>query len=444
LSETKKDTPVYGEWYYGPEKFLLLNYQFEDRSKTKISDQIRLVAASQMIEESRMTRSFGSSKKTHRKENVKVYSLNLDLKKLYKIHEIRYGFEYAFNQVNSTAYSENIQTKEIGSASTRYPDGGSSMSWFGFYVNVNQEISSKWVLSEGIRINQTKLKSTFNDKTFYEFLPNLIEQKNISICSSLGLVYLAGKQSKIYVNIGNAFRTPNIDDMGKVFDSKSGSAMIVPNSELKPEQTLSGEIGTILSLSNTFSVEANVFYTQLWDALTIAKTRINGLDQLTYDGKLTPVYSVQNAQNAFLYGGHLQVALLLPVNLKLKSSVNYTYGRILSDSLMPLDHIAPIFGRTSLNYQHKKIQASLYMMYSGAKKLEDYYLNGEDNLQYATANGMPAWHTLNIQSAYTFTKKSTVQLSVGIENIFDKNYRVFSSGISSAGRNFWVNLRINF
>ena len=78
-------------------------------------------------------------------------------------------------------------------------------------------------------------------------------------------------------------------------------------------------------------------------------------------------------------------------------------------------------------------------MYNGWKKIKDYNPDGEDNGQYATADGMPSWFTINWRGSYSFTKNVTLQLA--IENISDKNYRYFASGFSAPGRNFVVALR---
>ena len=81
-------------------------------------------------------------------------------------------------------------------------------------------------------------------------------------------------------------------------------------------------------------------------------------------------------------------------------------------------------------------------MYSGAKLSKDYNLAGEDNHIYSAdpLNGyMPAWVTLNARTAYQFNKY--IQLQMALENILDKNYRVFASNISAAGRNLMVTVR---
>ena len=65
--------------------------------------------------------------------------------------------------------------------------------------------------------------------------------------------------------------------------------------------------------------------------------------------------------------------------------------------------------------------------------------SGEDNAQYGTADGFPSWATVNWRGNLTITK--ALQLQLGVENIFDRNYRYFASGFSAGGRNYFVTLR---
>jgi hemoglobin/transferrin/lactoferrin receptor protein len=126
--------------------------------------------------------------------------------------------------------------------------------------------------------------------------------------------------------------------------------------------------------------------------------------------------------------------------LSIYSTINYTYARITSDSAeTPLDHIPPLFGKTSLKLKLKKFKGELYSMYNGWKKLEDYNLDGEDNLPFATPEGMPSWVTFNVRGSYQVTRNFTLQL--GVENILDENYRAFASNISAPGTNFIMTLR---
>ena len=72
-------------------------------------------------------------------------------------------------------------------------------------------------------------------------------------------------------------------------------------------------------------------------------------------------------------------------------------------------------------------------------------VNSPVNKQYSAdvVNGfVPAWFTLNMRTSYNFN--SNVQLQASLDNIFDKHYRLFASGISAPGRNLSLTLRANF
>ncbi|MDZ4666659.1 MAG: TonB-dependent receptor [bacterium] len=443
LSEMNGSNPKFAEWYYGPEKFYLGSYQFEDTKQRKLTDQIRLIGAFQQIEESRISRNFNKPIRTSRIENVKVYSLNLDMKKRIRLHELRYGAEWTYNQVNSKANAFDIDKNIKTAASARYPDGGSQMSTLGAYLSVNQEID-KWIISEGIRVNQTSLQSKFTDKQFYSFLPDAISQKNLSVVANIGIIRMLSEKSRVYLNVGNAYRTPNVDDIGKTFDSKSGEAVILPNGKIGSEKTLNTELGINIAVGEKIYIQSNIYYTHIWDALVIKQASINGIDSVGYDGKLTAIQMYVNAQTGKVMGYHLGFTYKPIKELSIEWYLNYTYGRVQMNGEMPLDHIPPMFGRTAINYQYKRLKVTASSLYNGAKKLSDYSISGEDNLQYATSTGMPTWYTLNVIAAYTFTKSENVLVQTGIENILDRNYRAFASGISAPGRNIWVSLKVNF
>ena len=107
-----------------------------------------------------------------------------------------------------------------------------------------------------------------------------------------------------------------------------------------------------------------------------------------------------------------------------------------------MDHIAPLFGKTSLQGHVGKFRAELVALYNGEKKSSNYKLGAEDNEIYSAdpVNGYtPSWFTLNFRSSFAITKNTTVQFAC--ENIADKFYRVFASGLSAPGRNFVLTLR---
>ena len=127
-------------------------------------------------------------------------------------------------------------------------------------------------------------------------------------------------------------------------------------------------------------------------------------------------------------------------NLNLFLSGSFVRG--VSDDSLPLSHVPPFSLRGEINYLiGKSSKLSIYSNYNGWKKSEYFDLNGVDNLEEATDDGIPSWHTINL----LFSKKfKTLVFSIACENILDIHYKTFGSGISANGRNFILNLQKNW
>ena len=439
------------EWYYGPELRTMANYQFSNNINHKYADKYKIIVAYQYIEESRNDRSWQSLQLNKQNEFVHVASINLDAVKTLKqnpnsIHEIRYGLDGQFNDVASNAHSVNIINGIKTNIATRYPDGGSNMVYLAAFVSHSWEIGKKFIISDGLRYNYVSLNSKFNNKTFFPFLENTLTQKNNALNGNLGLVFNPIKNLKLYTNASTAFRAPNLDDVNKVFDSKFGNkandGLIIPNATLQPEYTYNYELG-VSTIYKKIKLEAVGYYTQIQNAIVVKPSQLNGQDSAFFKGVNTKVFSNINAQQAYIYGYSMQLSADLFKSIAVTSSLNYTYGRIVENgNETPLDHIPPMFGRTAISYFTKKFSAEISSLYNGWKYIEDFNLNGEDNVAYATPKGSPAWYTLNVKAQYALGKKGKIQLQSGIDNITDSQYRVFASGMSAAGRNIWVCLRV--
>jgi len=199
----------------------------------------------------------------------------------------------------------------------------------------------------------------------------------------------------------------------------------------------------VSTIYKKIKIEAVGYYTQIQNVIVVKSSQLNGLDSAFYNGVNTKVFSNQNAQQGYIYGYNVQLAADLFKSIAVTSSLNYTYGRIIENGIeTPLDHIPPIFGRTAVSYFTKKFSAEINSLYNGWKTIKDFNIAGEDNASYATPKGSPAWHTLNVKAQYALGQKGKIQLQSGIDNITDTQYRVFASGMSAAGRNIWVCIRV--
>jgi hemoglobin/transferrin/lactoferrin receptor protein len=440
LTQTSNGLPRFAEWYYGPQFRFMAAYTLELSNARSLYDAARVTVAYQAIEESRMDRRYKKNFLNHRIENLDIVTLNADFSKKKGSHELRYGVDAWYNQVNSSAFQKDIVADTTASLDTRYPDGGSTMMSAAAYATHTWEINDKLILNDGLRASYVSLNSAFTDKTFFPFPFNDIAQKNIALNGNLGLIYMPNKLWRMSLNGSTAFRAPNVDDMSKVFESVQGS-VVVPNPNLKAEYAYNGELGISRVLSEGLSIQATGYYTLLKNALTVGTGTFNGADSVVYDGQLSQVMTTTNAGKAYVYGFEAMLSGKLNDHISMMATVNYTKGRNVTDSI-PLDHIPPVFGKLAMVYTLGKLRTELFMNYSGWKRLADYNFIGEDNFAYATPYGMPSWATVNARVNYNITRQLALQ--VACENILDQNFRNFASNISAPGRNFIVTLRGNF
>jgi hemoglobin/transferrin/lactoferrin receptor protein len=164
---TNAGLPRYGEFYYGPQKWIMNNLNITHHSKSKLFDEMSLRLAHQFFEESRVSRNINNPNREIRTEKVNAYSLNTDFTKATsEKNKVFYGFEYVLNDVNSTGINEDIVAGTSAVGPARYPQA----KWqsIGVYLNDQYKISEKTLLQAGLRYNQFILKADF-DTAFYPF-----------------------------------------------------------------------------------------------------------------------------------------------------------------------------------------------------------------------------------------------------------------------------------
>lgn len=432
------------EWYYGPEARLMASYTLNHTLNIGLVDNMRLTAAYQNYKESRNSRRFGNNNLTSQRENVDIASINLDFSKKLRNHSLNYGLEGIINWVGSNAVQWNIVSGKVTNAKTRYPDGGSQTGSYSLYAQDIWEVSKDLAyINLGARYSYNTISATVNDtsRKYGSF-----EISNSAYSFNAGLSLLPTKNNKIALNISSGYRTPNLDDVSKIFDEQR--FIQVNNPDVKPEMAINFEVNSWNKIGDDLTLEAGAYYTSMTDYITNQITSVNGSSTTIIDGNTYTYQTLGNASTAKIMGAYGSMKLKMGRYFDLFANVNYTYGRLKmtpTANEIPLDHIPPMSGRFGLQYHNSKFNSELSVLFNGAKKSEDYSKIGEDNIDKSAdaINGFtPAWYVLNMRTSYDFSNRLTAQ--VALDNIFDTYYRVFASGIGSPGRNLRFTLRTSF
>ena len=105
LTELKDDNLRFARWEYGPQKRLFLSPQISFVGNRPWLHSGKVIAAVQLLEESRIKRKFSSLDRETQIEQLAVFSLNADFKAKTKAgKDWSYGLEYTHNQVRSRAF----------------------------------------------------------------------------------------------------------------------------------------------------------------------------------------------------------------------------------------------------------------------------------------------------------------------------------------------------
>jgi len=435
----------FAKWFYGPQKRVLGAYELNVKD-AGFFNEFRTNINYQNAEESRQQREYRRYDRfDSRREEVKVWGFGIDVRKKFVNHELITGIDGQFNDLKSTVSRTNLTTGAVSKLDTRYPDGKNKMNYFGLYAqHILKMKGGKWVLNDGIRFQFVSLKSNVVDNSFFNLPVTNFKQTNFAVTGNLGLIYLPSENTRMALGLSSGFRSPNIDDLVKVFDFSIAQRVYVPNAELDPEYTYNADLTITHRFAKIIRLELTGFYSHFDNAIVGAPFKINGQDSILYNSVMSAVYANQNLNNGRTYGFNINTKIDFTKSFSFSGTASVTRGRLkrFTGAEIPQDHIPPFFGKASLSYQQSKFGTELFALFNGWKRIKDYNPDGEDNQQYATPDGMPSWFTLNWRGNIRLTK--AMQLQLAVENIFDRNYRYFASGFSAPGRNFIVALRANW
>ena len=466
LIEFKNNSLKFAEWNYGPQNRFLLSSQFLIHPNKNWLESGSITGAYQQIKESRIQRKFGSLDRSYREELVNVFSVNGDFSVSLtqdKKRVLSYGFEFTYNDVISKSFGKTLQVSSgqiNGSSSgfkvqSRYPDGGSNYLSSSAYIAYRQDLNSKTTLNTGLRFTNTTLHALWLDQTFIHLPETNITAVNSAVTATIGYVYRPGKNWQLNSVVSSGFRSPNIDDIGRVRE-KSGNISI-PNIHVNPEFAYNVEIGLQKYFNDKkFRVGANVYYSLLDNY--IQRDFVYNTDgskkQVQFDGEFGNAITNQNKGTAYVFGYTLSYLGKISSTINSSGFITYTKGRTY-DTKEPMSSIPPLFGRVEINYKKDKIEFGAALKFNSKKDIEDFNITeGIDNHDLTPIidpnairdsdkyYGSPSWMTIGLTSNYLLS--DTFSIQARLDNIFNEHYIEFASGISAPGRNASISFVANF
>ena len=461
LSEEKNGELKFSEWYYGPQKRLLVSPSLKFFSQNPLLKRGRITLAYQMVQESRINRKFSSLIRSSQLEKVNLFSLNGDFDTSFDNgHAVSYGIEGTVNRVKSNAYSQNIvingnEISNLGPKTnipTRYPSDGSSYKSFAMYVNWTWNMNDFFTFNAGTRLTYTGLRASWKESASINAQLSNVKLNSSALTTTLSMTLRPSKKFQVMTVLSSGFRNPNIDDIGKI--RENNGILVVPNTFLKPEYAYNLDLGiNYKSLNELTYLSLRTFATVISrhivrdDFIIFSDNTTPDESTILYNGEEVTTIANKNLGNRFIHGYSIDGFSYFSRSLKLNGSLSYVKGDE-NETYGPMPSISPIFGTISGEYTKDKIKISALYKFSGDKSPKDYSLGGEDGLEETpviTENsngiiyaGTPKWSDFSIYTNYDISED--VKIRIALTNIFDNHYRTFASGISAPGRSFQIGL----
>ena len=299
---------------------------------------------------------------------------------------------------------------------------------YGAFGELSYVFNDQHKLVTGARVDQAKINNLATDTKRKETLPSGF----IRIESELA------EHVKTYAGLGYVERVP---DYWELFSTKYHQSTGTTFANLENEKTAQFDAGYQYE-QGAFKSWASVYAGLIQDYILVAYTPTGSMGRL--EAKSRNV-------DATIAGAEAGLAYQFTDQIQADISAMYAWGENTTDHTA-LPQIAPLEGRFNLRYVQDKYNLGLLWRVVAAQDRTSYR---EGNIIGYDLEDSKGFGTLSLNGTYNV--QQGIDLSVGIDNVFDKNYaehlnKLGSSGFGYAateqfnniGRNYWARISMKF
>lgn len=332
------------------------------------------------------------------------------------------GLEFKQEFVNSFAY-----TADSTAGITPINDGtylnDANYTNLSLY-NIHKIHKSNWDFEVGIRGNWINLQGYFP-------FTNLIQVRSFSVAGNTKAVYQINPNHQLIANINSNYRTPTFEQfVYEDFDLNTTDTIYFPsfNPNLSSEHSINFELAYRV-MKGRFNAQIALYHNQLFNTFVVT----TALSSDFFPNILSSSY--ENLGRGYVQGVELDVDAILSNSFKVTGNLTYTYGRDLYYNEY-MRYIPPVNGTINLLYQYKnKLTSSLTYQFAG---MQSNYASSKFFARLPEEMVTSSWNVLNFSIGYQWKE---LNISGGIRNIFDSNYRLYGSNIDEYRRNIWLGVR---
>ncbi|MBI4244823.1 MAG: TonB-dependent receptor [Planctomycetes bacterium] len=380
------------------------------------------------------TRIKSNQSSDHQGFNVNTVADSLVLIKDSAIGKITYGLEYYYDVINSFTRNFDKNGKLTSHGIQGDVADNATYDSSGRFIQDEIKITPDILLIAGGRydtfmadadhVNVGGKDQEFDDK--WNALTGFVKSS-----------YSVTPEAVVYGGVSQGFRAPNISDLTKLDDT---SAVELPSLDLDPEHFTSFEVGARFK-RNSFRAQAVYWYTLINDLIVQSPT---GIFQGT-----TQVVRKDNVGDGYVNGIEGEAGYKITSDIEVYAKASHMFGRVkqldekkgFAEERAPLSRLMPDTIETGCDYA---ITDKIFWnnIATFVDKQDKLSLRDKNDTERIPPGGTPGYAVFS--TGVTYLPTENLRLSLLIENLFDKAYRVHGSGTNEPGINAILSATVTF
>ncbi|MBI4715793.1 MAG: TonB-dependent receptor [Nitrospirae bacterium] len=435
----RTDKFVYDDesFIYDPQIWNAFTVAYETRSAGALLEGLKMTFSLNQQIEGIERRKFGSTTLRRYRDAVDTWGLSLQGESPGgRRHALTYGLEYYADTVDSVRTDFNLATGAATPKAGNFPDGARYDQW-GIYLQDETSITGRLSSILGLRYSRAKAAATL--PTPY----GRFEDTYDDVTASMGWLYVLNPGLHGVFSIARGFRAPNLDDTA-VLEKVTNEGIDVPSPGLEPEKSMNYELG----LKADFPAAGGslfYFYNDLTDLIERGPGTYNGRTYIDENGNGIEdsgeaVRRKFNVGEAYIQGVEAEGGYEVGIHWKLRGNLSWTYGKDLENE-EPLSRIPPVMGLAAIRWD--AASKGCWWEYSARFAGAQDRLSSRDLADpRIDPDGTPGWTTHNLRGGADF--QGWGKIALGVENIFNRDYRIHGSGINAPGLLFTADYTVSF
>ncbi len=361
--------------------------------------------------------------------NVNTTGFDLQLESPVGPGSLVYGLDFYHDEVESEGYRSDLlggpRTESLPIADD------SEYNLFGVYSQYVWRPIEPLEITAGARY-------TYAEASLGRFAGGSDESRHWDdTVGSLRGIYSLNTCWSVYGGISQAFRAPNLDDLTGNLSAKSG-APVAGDPDVDPENYLTYEIGT-RHQTDTTSCNFAVFYTDVDDLIVS-----------TFTDNTLATSIATNAGDGYIYGVELEGAWRFHPQWTLSGFAAWQEGQTESPVIVggpivekPNTRQLPLSGSVALRWDDAAGRFWVEGRLIGAT--EEDRISAVDQAaddQRIPTGGTPGYIAVSLRAGWHVNEN--LDLTCGLENITDEDYRIHGSGQNEAGIGGVLGLKVKW